>query len=61
LVLLGVVYDPAAPRALIRPAAGGPTEVVKVGDQVGGEKVVEIRKDGIIVEVEGNPVTVPLP
>lgn len=61
LVLLGVVYDPVAPRALIRPAAGGPTEVVKVGDQVGGEKVVEIRKDGIIVEVGGNPVTVPLP
>lgn len=61
LVLLGVVYDPVSPRALVRSAAGGSTVVVRPGDAVGQEKVVEIRSDGITVEVEGTAVRLPLP
>ncbi|MDI6870543.1 MAG: hypothetical protein QME79_04145 [Bacillota bacterium] len=62
LVLLGLVYDPqGSPRALVRQAGGGATVVVKSGDTVGGERVVEIRRDGIVVEVKGARIRLPLP
>jgi hypothetical protein len=63
LVLLGVVYDDPAGRAhaLVRPAGSGATAVVKPGDVVGEERIVEIRKDGIVVEIKGVRVRLPLP
>ncbi|MGE5623433.1 MAG: GspMb/PilO family protein [Methanocella sp.] len=61
LVLLGVVYDPVSPRALVRAVAGGPALVVKPGDVVGREKVLQIGPDGVSVEVDGRPTRLPLP
>lgn len=50
LRLQGVVVGTASPRALI--AGGGRTQVVRVGDLLGGGLVTAIRHNAVVVELQ---------
>ena len=48
LALNGIAWDEKAPSAIIN------NKVVKVGDEVAGNKVADIRKDKVIVTKDGS-------
>lgn len=55
MVLNGIVWDEANPYAIVN------SEVVKVGDKLGNMKIVEITKDSVVLEQDGNRHTLTLP
>ncbi|HOE69339.1 MAG TPA: hypothetical protein PLH16_06785 [Candidatus Omnitrophota bacterium] len=52
MALEGIIYDPSGQSLAIM--AGDP---YRVGDSIGGTKIVQIRKDHVMVEVNGEQKT----
>lgn len=52
LDIQGLIWDSDKPQAIIN------NKVVKMGDYIEGVKVVNIRKDGVVVEYEGEEVLI---
>lgn len=55
MVLNGIVWDEDSQYAIVN------GEVIKVGDKLGDKKIVEINKDSVVLEQDGNRHTLTLP